>query len=103
VLDKELRVQFWNRNAEDLWGVRAGETVGQALLDLDIGLPVAELVDPIQKALNGPDGNVSLSLRATNRRGKRFICRVQCTAMASAEGAPSVIVMMEALAPTRGD
>ena len=103
VLDKELRVQFWNRKAEDLWGVRAGETVGHALVDLDIGLPVAELVEPIQKALNGPDGNVSLSLRATNRRGKRFICRVQCTAMASAEGAPSVIVMMEALAPTRGD
>jgi two-component system CheB/CheR fusion protein len=97
VLDKDLRVQLWNRRAVDLWGVQAAETVGQPLLGLDIGLPVAELAKPIKKCLNGSDGFEELTVEATNRRGKRFTCRVQCTAMAGLDGARSVILLMEAV------
>src|ERR1700694_6303063 len=53
VLDKDLRVQLWNKRAVDLWGVQGAATVGQALLGLDIGLPMAPLADPIEKCLHG--------------------------------------------------
>jgi two-component system CheB/CheR fusion protein len=97
VLDKDLRVQLWNRRAVDLWGVKAEETVGQPLLGLDIGLPVAELANPIKKCLNGKDGFEELTVQATNRRGRSFTCRVQCTAMGGLDGARSVILLMEAV------
>ena len=97
VLDKDLRVQLWNKRAVDLWGVQAGETIGQPLLGLDIGLPLAELAAPIKKCLNGSDGFQELTLQATNRRGKSFTCRVQCTAMGGLDGARSVILLMEAV------
>ena len=97
VLDKDLRVQLWNKRAVDLWGVQAHETIGQPLLGLDIGLPLAELANPIEKCLNGGDGFQELTVQATNRRGKNFTCRVQCTAMGVLGGAPSVILLMEAV------
>lgn len=99
VLDKDLRVQLWNRRAVDLWGLQADETLGQPLLGLDIGLPLAELANPIKKCLNGSDGMQEMTVRATNRRGKSFTCRVQCTAMGGLEGARSVILLMEAVEP----
>ena len=97
VLDKDLRVQLWNKRAVDLWGVQAEETVGQPLLGLDIGLPLAELANPIKKCLNGGNGFQELTVQATNRRGKSFTCRVQCTAMGGLDGARSVILLMEAV------
>ena len=55
VVDPELRVRTWNRQAEDLWGLRSDEVLGQHLLNLDIGLPV-ELVRPmVREALADPD------------------------------------------------
>jgi len=97
VLDKDLRVQLWNKRAVDMWGVQAEETVGQPLLGLDIGLPLAELANPIKKCLNGGNGFQELTVQATNRRGKSFMCRVQCTAMGGLDGARSVILLMEAV------
>jgi len=97
VLDKDLRVQLWNRRAVDLWGLQADETLGQPLLGLDIGLPLAQLANPIKKCLNGSDGFHEMTVQATNRRGKSFTCRVQCTAMGGLEGARSVILLMEAV------
>ena len=99
VLDKDLRVQLWNRRAVDLWGLQADETLGQPLLGLDIGLPLAELANPIKKCLNGNDGFQEMTVEATNRRGKSFTCRVQCTGMGGVEGARSVILLMEAVEP----
>ena len=97
VLDKDLRVQLWNRRAVDLWGVQAAETIGQPLLGLDIGLPLAELANPIKKCLNGSDGFQEMTVEATNRRGKTFTCRVQCSAMGGLDGGRSVILLMEAV------
>ena len=97
VLDTDLRVQLWNRRAVDLWGVQASETIGQPLLGLDIGLPVAELANPIKACLNGGNGLQQLTVEATNRRGRRFTCRVQCTAMGGVGGVRSVILLMEAV------
>ncbi|HVH65829.1 MAG TPA: CheR family methyltransferase [Candidatus Acidoferrum sp.] len=102
VLDKDLRVQLWNRRAEDLWGVRAEEAVGQALLTLDIGLPMAEIAEPIQQCLVGPDGHNEITVAATNRRGRQFRCRLQCSAMPSTDGSRGLIVLMEPVEPEKG-
>ncbi len=101
VLDKDLRVQLWNRRAEDMWGIRSDEAVGQPLLTLDIGLPMPELAEPIRQCLLGPDGRQEIRVPATNRRGRHFTCRLQCSAMPSANSAPGVIVLMEAVEEER--
>jgi len=99
VLDKDLRVQLWNQQAEELWGVRASETVGHPLLSLDIGLPVGELVAPINEAIKNTNGFREVTVKATNRRGRRFMCRVQCSAMASVDGGGGAILLMEEAEP----
>jgi two-component system, chemotaxis family, CheB/CheR fusion protein len=70
VLDEELRVLVWNRRAEDLWGVRQDEVQGQHFLNLDIGLPVGELVAALRSSLNGDGGKLAVKVEAVNRRGK---------------------------------
>jgi two-component system CheB/CheR fusion protein len=97
VLDKDLRVELWNQQAEELWGVRASETVGQPLLSLDIGLPVSELVAPIKEAIKSASGFREVTVSSTNRRGKQFMCRVQCSAMAAVDGGRGAILLMEAV------
>ena len=37
------RCSVWNRQAEELWGLRPEEAVGQHFLNLDIGLPTDQL------------------------------------------------------------
>ena len=39
MIDRDLRIRMWNRRAEDLWGLRAHEVIGQHFLNLDHGLP----------------------------------------------------------------
>ena len=76
VLDGRQAVQIWNGNAEDLWGVRADEAVGQHFLALDIGLPVEHLRSAVREALQGVDGHGTMVLEATNRRGRQISCAV---------------------------
>jgi two-component system CheB/CheR fusion protein len=99
VLDNDLRIQLWNEQSEELWGVRASETVGQPLLSLDIGLPVRELVAPINQAIKTASGFQEVTVSATNRRGRHFMCRVQCSAMAAIDGGRGAILLMEAVEP----
>ena len=70
VLDEELRVLVWNHRAEDLWGVRQHEVQGQHFLNLDIGLPVGELVPALRSSLNGDGEKRAVRVEAINRRGK---------------------------------
>jgi two-component system, chemotaxis family, CheB/CheR fusion protein len=70
VLDEELRVRVWNQRAEDLWGVRQDEIQGQHFLNLDIGLPVGELVPTLRSSLNGDGEKRAVRVEAINRRGK---------------------------------
>jgi two-component system CheB/CheR fusion protein len=70
VLDEELRVLVWNRRAEDLWGVRQDEVQGQHFLNLDIGLPVGELMAALRSSLNGDGEKLAVKVETVNRRGK---------------------------------
>src|SRR5215472_7948691 len=51
VVDADLRVYVWGPGAEDLWGLRADEATGRAFAELDIGLPVADLVPLLERTL----------------------------------------------------
>jgi two-component system, chemotaxis family, CheB/CheR fusion protein len=46
VVDPDLHVQVWNQQAQELWGLRPEEAIGQHFLNLDIGLPT-ELPRPM--------------------------------------------------------
>ncbi|MBW4419961.1 MAG: PAS domain-containing protein [Myxacorys californica WJT36-NPBG1] len=97
VVDRNLQVQIWNHKAEDLWGLRTEEAVGQNLLNLDIGLPVAQLLETIRECLaqRTPEA-LKVTLEAINRRGRTIHCSVSCSSLMEAELQPQgAILLME--------
>ena len=77
VVDPDLRITAWNSKAEDLWGVRADEAVGEHLLNLDIGLPVQELRPMIKRQIRGQGGTDEMvTVEAVNRRGRKVEVQV---------------------------
>jgi two-component system CheB/CheR fusion protein len=82
VVDHELVILAWNRQAEELWGIRSDEAVGRHLLNLDIGLPLDELRQPLRDCMAGSlDHATDFTLSAINRRGRRIECYITCTAL----------------------
>jgi two-component system CheB/CheR fusion protein len=75
VVDRTLRVVAWSRRATDLWGLRDVEVEGEHLLNLDIGLPVQRLRDPIRRVVAG-SGVPDLELEGHDRRGKPVRVRI---------------------------
>jgi two-component system CheB/CheR fusion protein len=106
VVDRELRLTGWNRQSEELWGLRSDEVRGQHLLNLDIGLPVVALRPALRSCLAGELPADGLVLDAVNRRGRAFRCKVTCTPLidvASGESRGAIVLMEPADgAPTDG-
>jgi two-component system CheB/CheR fusion protein len=94
VVDRHQRVQIWNGNARDLWGLAPDEAEGEHLLALDIGLPLGELGGELKAALSGQGERVERVLDAVNRRGQPVRCRVTVVPMGS-DGSGGALVMME--------
>lgn len=100
VLDSNQRVQIWNGNAGEMWGVTPDEAEDEHLLALDIGLPIDRLKRELRATLNGESAREEVLLEATNRRGKAFQCRVTLLPLGGSPGdgvASGVIMMMEAV------
>jgi two-component system CheB/CheR fusion protein len=96
VLGPDLSVRVWNEQAQELWGLRRDETVGQHFLTLDIGLPIDRLRPMIRRALAGESGPQVLAVPAVNRRGRSIGVRVLGSALGGAGDRPAgVILMME--------
>ena len=96
VLDPEMRVLMWNRRAEDLWGLRQEEIVGQHFLNLDIGLPTQQLRPLIRRTLAGDTGPHEIVLSAVNRRGRPILVRVASSPLNGTDGSASgAILLME--------
>jgi two-component system CheB/CheR fusion protein len=76
VVGTELHVQVWNHQAEELWGLRRDEAVGEHFLNLDIGLPLDRVRPVVRSTLAGEDGPQEVTLRAINRRGRSIDVRV---------------------------
>lgn len=97
VVDRRQQVRIWNSQARELWGVTGEEAEDQNLFSLDIGLPVEQLRPQLKALLSGESEREEVVLEATNRRGKKFQCRVTCLPLgpASDEGPAGVIIMIE--------
>jgi two-component system CheB/CheR fusion protein len=85
VIDKDFRVQVWNRKAEDQWGLRSEEVQNVNFFSLDIGLPVDRLRKPIRAIMTGEQNQIELEMEGTNRRGKIILCGVICTPLVGLE------------------
>ena len=100
VVDADLIVRLWNGQAEEIWGLRADEALGQRLASLDIGLPVAQLADHVRAFLSGKAEVSGEVIAATNRRGKSIHCRITCTLRLDDAGArQGVVLVMEEARP----
>jgi two-component system, chemotaxis family, CheB/CheR fusion protein len=95
VLDREYRIQIWNRRAEDLWGVRGDEAVGTQFLTLDIGLPVGQLAQSIRSVMNGEQPIAEKSIASLTRRGRTVDCLVTITPLNSEGATNGVIILMD--------
>jgi two-component system CheB/CheR fusion protein len=103
VLTNNLSIRIWNREAEDLWGLRSDEVVGEHFLNLDIGLPVAELSADIRRTLAGAEEPISRVLQAVNRRGRRIECEVTLSPLTSDRSEiEGVIILMDRSEPAGG-
>jgi len=97
VVDRELRVEVWNERARDLWGVGIDDVRGKHLLNLDIGLPVGQLREPMLECVNGSSDGSTTVLAARDRRGHEVTCTVQCFPHRAPDGTPDgVVTIMEA-------
>ena len=94
VLDQALHVRIWSEKAEDFWGLRQDEAEGQPFLDLDIGLPVRELEQPLRDALAGTTEQ-QVMLDGVNRRGKPARIQVRCTPLMSRKRVDGAVILME--------
>ncbi len=98
VMDRALHVHVWSEKAQDFWGVRGDEVLGQSFLNLDIGLPVEELRQGLREAL--ADGRErEQSLDGVNRRGKPVRCRVRIAPYLAAAGVDGLILLIEEAEP----
>jgi two-component system CheB/CheR fusion protein len=96
VVDRDVRIQIWNRHARELWGMRPDEVEGEHLMNLDIGLPVERLHQPIRAGLAGEPPE-PIAMPAVNRRGRAIDCLVRVTPLVGTdEEVIGVILLMEA-------
>src|SRR5262249_26801876 len=70
VLGAEMEVRAWNRQAEELWGLRRDEVLNHHFLNLDIGFPVDRLRTAIRSCLAGRSEREQITTYAINRRGR---------------------------------
>jgi two-component system, chemotaxis family, CheB/CheR fusion protein len=92
VVDRELRVTAWSRAAAELWGLRDEEVQGQHFLNLDIGIPVAALRDPLRRALAGDEAEEA-ELRGHDRRGHPVVCRISLTQLQTHHREPDGVIV----------
>ncbi|HEU5038490.1 MAG TPA: CheR family methyltransferase [Nocardioides sp.] len=99
VVDADMLVLAWNSRAEELWGVRADEAVGEHLMNLDIGLPVEQLRQPIRARLSSAEAEPDeILLDAVNRRGRQLRVRVTLTHIRDhGDGGPAAMIVMDAV------
>jgi two-component system CheB/CheR fusion protein len=96
VVDPQLQVLAWNHRAEDMWGLRANEVHGRHLMNLDIGLPVERLHQPLRAVLAGETARVDFTVECLNRRGKAIHCPIRCTPLTGTTGGIlGAILLME--------
>jgi len=77
-VDTDLRVQVWGPGAEDLWGLRTDEATGRSLAELDIGLPVTDVIPLLTRTLSSKPSRSEAVVEAMNRRGRPVSMLLEC-------------------------
>jgi two-component system CheB/CheR fusion protein len=96
VVNRDMIVQVWNRQAEDLWGLREDETVGEHFLNLDSGLPTEQLKALVREVIFEGSAGGDRLLDAVNRRGRSVQLRVSATPLMAGDHEPSgALLLME--------
>jgi two-component system CheB/CheR fusion protein len=103
VLNNSLSIQLWNSRAIDLWGLQLDEVEGCFFFDLDIGLPVEQLREPVRNCQSGISEYQEVVLEAINRRGKKIQCRVICMPLIIDSQQQGLILLMEDTTPNGQD
>ena len=81
VLDPDHVIRSWNRWSESVWGLRAEEVIGTSFDELDIGLPVQLLRDPMAKVQAEREQQVRVAVEGFDRRGRRILCKIIVAAL----------------------
>ena len=99
VVDRDLVVRVWTQQAHELWGLRADETVGHHLLNLDSGLPTGELQPWLRSVIAGQqEAIIGRQVHAVNRRGREVDLRVTVTTLHEDGDQPAgALILMEEL------
>ncbi|MBC7968819.1 MAG: PAS domain S-box protein [Verrucomicrobia bacterium] len=98
VIDNQFNILSWNKQTENLWGLRTEEVAGQSFFTLETGLPVDQLREMIRRCIAGAD-QLESTIEAMNRRGRSFCCRVTCNPLLDANQARhGVILIMDEVA-----
>ncbi len=93
----------WNKEAENLWGLRKDEIKGQSFFALDIGLPIEQLREPLRLCLAGEENCAEITLSAINRRGQNIECRLSFNPLLDSSQLPlGVIILMEQIKASYG-
>jgi two-component system CheB/CheR fusion protein len=95
VLNNRLAVQLWNGEAVNLWGLPRDEVEGYFFFDLDLGLPLEQLREPVRACQNGASDYQEIVLEAVNRRGQSIDCQIICTPLIITNQQQGVILLME--------
>jgi len=96
VVDRDVRVRLWNRQSEEMWGLRSDEVIGQPLGELDIGLPVGELERKLSEVLAGSAQFADGSMEAVNRRGRGIRIHIAGARVNESDGGTSgAIILIE--------
>jgi PAS domain S-box-containing protein len=93
VLDTGLKVRTWNSGAEDIWGLRASEVIGQPFFSLDFGLPAHLIRDTVTKCMSSAGQAQHAQVSALNRRGRAITCAISCSPLNEARD--GVVLLME--------
>ena len=95
VVDRDMIVQVWNGQAEEMWGLREDEVVGTHFLSLDSGLPSAQLTPLVHDAMAGGGTPGAQTLHAVNRRGREIELRVTATPLRSGDATSGALLLMD--------
>jgi two-component system, chemotaxis family, CheB/CheR fusion protein len=101
VVDTDLQVFTWGPGAEDLWGLRSEEATGHGFAELDIGLPVADIVPVLKRTLAGQPARTEAEVQAITRRGRPVSMMLEYLQLRDDEGIPRgvILVMNEVAGP----
>ena len=95
VIDAQHVITMWNRAAEDLWGLRAAEVIGEGLDNLDIGLPLGDLMPSVTRVLSGESPREQVTLPATNRRGRPITAAVSIAPLGTSAAVVGAVLLMD--------